>query len=618
MQMHFSGIYAKAMEIFPYEKPNEHQFQIISKITQMPQKGSLLIESPTGSGKTIASMAAIMARLQEHEKLIIVTRTVSQMEAMLREWGRIINGQGEFSTFRQRVDGGLVPLIVPMLGKARLCKQLPVLEKTMGFPKSAVHVLCQSLPCDLYPKPGSKQGGDFQRLLKLNEKILGASKSGTHVLDRLVEEYTKMTACGYFKQRSFLKYASIIVATYPYLNDSMLKGLLKQANVELEDCYILVDEAHNLVNPTSISIEKSDLDIVQMLIGDFSVIKRLQFHIKFGKRVTPGMLGTDDEIALVKDTLTHCTQDLREKYKIAFTDLSHPKVIKVSTFLSRIYSGDIIAKAGTMEIITPTPADLILNLYGSTRIFMSGTFSPIEDYKKMFGLPKAQTLVSKEISLDNQYRAFLHYRGLGSAFKMRGIHMYNLFVRIITQLVATSPRHVMLLCPSYEFLQTLYDHLKDSIEGLMYEQKELPLTHYSNALKQATTRVVLLTVAGGRLSEGVEVVKDGNSMISMVIVVGLPLSPPSEDKAIIRQALAIASGDRRSASKFMQQIPAARKIRQAFGRTIRNKRDRGAMLILDYRAEEMLKADLKLRKVMDPDDMVAQVTQFFAGYQSIA
>ncbi|MHA2027982.1 MAG: DEAD/DEAH box helicase family protein, partial [Candidatus Kariarchaeaceae archaeon] len=73
----FNENYARAMNLFPYEQPNQHQYQIISRILQLKDKGSLLLEAPTGSGKTIASLASLLARRKEGEKIFIIVRTVS-------------------------------------------------------------------------------------------------------------------------------------------------------------------------------------------------------------------------------------------------------------------------------------------------------------------------------------------------------------------------------------------------------------------------------------------------------------------------------------------------------------------------------------------------------------
>ena len=135
-----------ALDLFPYETPNTAQSRIMQNIVALEDHQQLFLESPTGSGKSIASLTSLLARLQEDEKIIIFTRTVSQMEPILREWGRIFS-------YKQVVNG-TAPLILPMLGKARLCKQLPILQKyavELEVHPQSVHVLCKSLPCQLHP-----------------------------------------------------------------------------------------------------------------------------------------------------------------------------------------------------------------------------------------------------------------------------------------------------------------------------------------------------------------------------------------------------------------------------------------------------------------------------------
>ncbi len=88
----FNENYSRAMNLFPYDQPNQHQNQIISRILQLKDKGALLLEAPTGSGKTIASLSSLLVRRNDGERIMVIVRNVSQTEPIIREWGRIVGG----------------------------------------------------------------------------------------------------------------------------------------------------------------------------------------------------------------------------------------------------------------------------------------------------------------------------------------------------------------------------------------------------------------------------------------------------------------------------------------------------------------------------------------------
>ncbi|MCE7734913.1 MAG: hypothetical protein GPJ54_08560, partial [Candidatus Heimdallarchaeota archaeon] len=91
----------------------------------------------------------------------------------------------------------------------------------------------------------------------------------------------------------------------------------------------------------------------------------------------------------------------------------------------------------------------------------------------------------------------------------------------------------------------------------------------------------------------------------------------TKDKAIIRQAMSHAARDKNAAKQFMMQIPLERKVRQAFGRTIRTNKDRGALVILDYRAQDSLKKSLKLTRVRNLDQLKKRLGELYHDFPTL-
>ncbi|MHA2172694.1 MAG: helicase C-terminal domain-containing protein, partial [Candidatus Kariarchaeaceae archaeon] len=607
----------------PYDQPNQHQFQIISRILQLKERGTLLLDAPTGSGKTIASLSSLLARRKKGEKIVIIVRTVSQMEPVMREWGRIIGG---YQGFRDKYDRGEDIMIQPVIGKARLCKQLPIIQQDMKFSSQAVHFLCKSLPCPLIPGEQQFSANQFAKplLRRLNMKLAGQSQKGTPTMDRVMEFYSQLKACGYYKQRELIRHAAIIIATYPYLSGNLLEATLTNMKRVISQVYFLIDEAHNLVSPKSVSLSIEHVEKAIFLFGKLRILQNMRNQMVLSKKVLLHELATNDEIDHLRKVISECVKSVRDKYLITISDLSDDALISLSGFLNAIYEGDIVARKNKLEIVQSTPDLMLSELYGAKLVvFQSGTFQPIISYKKLFGMHGAETLVSRESNTSNQFRCYMRYKGMTSIYKKRKPIMFQTMTEVIFDIVSISPRHILVLCPSYEFKDELSKFIsqyivKNKLSILTLEEdKKTASEEMSNRLIYAVDPYLVLAVAGGKLAEGVEVVHKGNSLISMVIMAGLPYAPPSKDSAIIRQAMTHAARDKSAANQFLMQVPLERKVRQAFGRTIRTDKDRGALIILDYRAEKSLKKSLKLTRVRNMEQLRQRLELLYDGFPSL-
>jgi Rad3-related DNA helicase len=100
--------------------------------------------------------------------------------------------------------------------------------------------------------------------------------------------------------------------------------------------------------------------------------------------------------------------------------------------------------------------------------------------------------------------------------------------------------------------------------------------------------------------------------------VGLPFRKPDQSiDNIIKQVRSKTIGSSEIAKAFDLLIPLLRLIDQAFGRTVRTSVDKGAMIILDYRAESIRSVDKSLRRYSSLERLIRDLNTFFKDYQSI-
>ena len=114
----------------------------------------------------------------------------------------------------------------------------------------------------------------------------------------------------------------------------------------------------------------------------------------------------------------------------------------------------------------------------------------------------------------------------------------------------------------------------------------------------------------GSFSEGVDF---PHNILSMVIVVGLPLSPPSREMEAMLEHMEGRFGARK-ANMYVQVYPAVSRVLQAAGRAIRSETDRAAIVLLDDRymlphVRAAFPADLS---ISCPQDLLGEVASFLS------
>ncbi|MBN2190711.1 MAG: DEAD/DEAH box helicase family protein, partial [Candidatus Aureabacteria bacterium] len=144
--------------------------------------------------------------------------------------------------------------------------------------------------------------------------------------------------------------------------------------------------------------------------------------------------------------------------------------------------------------------------------------------------------------------------------------------------VRISEGRALILFTSYNMLETIWALVKDDIENSGYrvlKQGERNRYRLLETFKKDTGSVLLATES---FWEGIDV--KGESL-SLVVITRLPFKVPTEPVLMSRsEYISMSGGD--SFSEYSLPL-AVIKFRQGFGRLIRHRDDRGAVLVLDRR-----------------------------------
>jgi DNA excision repair protein ERCC-2 len=172
--------------------------------------------------------------------------------------------------------------------------------------------------------------------------------------------------------------------------------------------------------------------------------------------------------------------------------------------------------------------------------------------------------------------------GLTTKFEARDEVMIERIRRLINKLAEEARAHgwgVLVFFPSYELLEWTRETCAD--EAILWEARGASQEEVDSLVREFTSRQgqgrVLCGVAGGRLAEGVDLPAD------LVVVVGVPFSPPSPRQEKLIKRLSEVLGDKERAFTHAVVLPAVWKVVQAAGRAVRKPEDAAVVLLVDDR-----------------------------------
>jgi DNA excision repair protein ERCC-2 len=239
--------------IFPYEYIYPEQLEYMTELKRgLDRRGHMLLEMPSGTGKTISLLSLLVAYLNHHRtekiKLVYCTRTVVEMTKTVEELRRLVARWASD-------DEDLRPLVALCLSaRKNLCLHPEVSALTYT---QEVDAACRTLQagwsdngarCEYY-EPFSTMGPGTVRL-----------PPGIYSLDDLRTFGREMKACPYFLARTALESCDIVIQSYLYLVDPKVSGVVKEALTS--NTIVVMDEGHNVddvcIESMSMVVTKSD------------------------------------------------------------------------------------------------------------------------------------------------------------------------------------------------------------------------------------------------------------------------------------------------------------------------------------------------------------------------
>jgi len=247
-------------------------------------------------------------------------------------------------------------------------------------------------------------------------------------------------------------------------------------------------------------------------------------------------------------------------------------------------------------------------------VHMSGTLEPLEEYRDSIGLPEESPLLRFPSPFPPENLRIMYAEDVTSKYEDISKDAKNLsrMQGYISGIVAGLGRNTAAFFPSYNLLERFADDpgLRSAGRPIFEEERGMPqddLMEIVGKFKKSPNGAVMLAVAGGRISEGIDF---PDKELEVAILVGIPYPKPNARTRALQHFYEVKFS---KGWDYVVKAPATRKMLQSIGRLIRSESDRGIALILDRRAVHF-RPHISAVPTKDP---VGDMKSFFAGGHKI-
>lgn len=574
----------------------------------------VVMESGTGTGKTVSALSGAIDGMPDGCKVVFLTRTKSQHRQVAIECRSISRNRPIVSVAFQ----GRGPSTCPYIANRS--------ELADGTPEE-LSVLCTGLKRDISPDGGC---GYYKAICRESEELcLSYIRSCGPDPSEFVDFCTQIGVCPYEMVKRILPHADVVSAAYTVMFDPGVRmRFLEWMGVSEKETVIIVDEAHNLPsflresksyrltrNSLGLALKEAEASGDPDLGNGTKASNFVKTVITVLDSVIAESVAPGDEDGLIPQG--HLEELLMEASKSASSGLRSTirRLGEVGSGIAgaRLASGKLprshlralarfmtqwmdtggdggyayIAMGGdnpSLEAFCLDPSDAAVPLRTCrASVCMSGTLKPMLQFCNELGLHGAEKEEFPSPFNPENLR-ILCVPDVSSEFEILrpSSEMFDRMTEYIINIANCVKVNTAVFFPSYRVMEMfLSGGLKEKLGRTVFcEEKGMSASELNNLIVgfRTTHGSVLISVCGGRISEGIDF--PGDEM-ELAILVGIPYGTPTARQEALRR---YESGRFRNSWDIVYRTPAVRKMRQAIGRLIRSEKDRGIAVILDRRA----------------------------------
>lgn len=563
---------------FPFASYRKGQRDLAVQAWKAMRQGrQMLVQSPTGTGKTAATLypAVKMFPYEGASKIIYLTAKTTGQKA------------AESCLDLIRAKGGQIKSVT-LSAKERIC------------PGNGI---CTGEECEL-------ARGYYDRLVEARELFF---TEDDFTRSRLEEISLRHRICPWAFSRELHRWADCVVCDLNYVFDpAVASGVLPG---EIEKSALIIDESHNLADRARENFSASlDRSLFLEPAKRFKRKRKLKRMLKAGDERFQSLYSSPNEKAEEPDPLfLGKLRDLAlEIEKILTRDVSLSEEDRQSLFeswskidrflqIAQQYSpsyqmlfqpekSQASDPESTIKLFCIDPSSGLREVLERCRsaIFLSGTLKPMEYYRQLNGCDRDSLFMELPSPYPPEHLLVLVYQSISTRYLEREATLTDL-TRIILDFINSKKGNYLVFFPSYAYLDMAANELDATFKnqessaeirflrqfpGMNETEKLSFLAEFSTENRDS---LVGLAVMGGAFGEGIDLVGE---RLAGAVIVGVGLPGISDERESIRKYFNSSGQD---GFNFSYLVPGMTRVLQAAGRVIRSENDRGAILLIDDR-----------------------------------
>ena len=565
---------------FPHANLRPGQQQMMDAIgLSLKTGGHLMVEAPTGSGKTAASLyPALMHGLAAGRQVVFLTSKTLQQRMAVSIF-RALNAGGAFRTAQIRA-------------KEKMCAN--------------DRVLCHEDFC-----PYAR---DYPAKMERSGLIERLRESHSHFdPDAVFEAARREEVCPFEAQLELARRADAITADYNYVFDpgAALSHLDREG---LASAILLIDEAHNLPDRARKIFSPELLEegfrgaggrLPAQARGLFEELSRIVEEAAGLLKRTAAALEESAPIGeaeppagelreLWKEWEPEFVRYLSWKREIKLA-LAEDAVVDLHFDWQRFMAMLNLFGPGFACVAEKRPAGARLALVcldpgraiapvfkaAASAILFSATLSPLEMTRRLLGLEKERTAaMTLPPHFPRENRKVMILPQVRTTFAARA-KSYGLIASLVAEMSDAQGGNGLVLFPSYKFLEEVAGKMPPIRASLIVQRPNLGQEERENIFKSMACAprggVLLFAVLGGMYAEGVDY---PGELLSAVYIVSPALPQVSFERELLRRYF---DDTEQAGFEYAYLQPGMTRVIQAAGRLIRSETDRGVIALLCQR-----------------------------------
>jgi DNA excision repair protein ERCC-2 len=570
---------------FPFPELRSGQREILEAVDAcLENRDHLLLQAPTGIGKTVAALfPALRYALANDKRVFVLTSKTLQQDMAMKVVGLL--NQGGFHALRLRA-------------KAKMCAN--------------GEVICHEEYCPFAREyHGKLQTSSLVPRLLAHHPLLEP--------DTVYETAKAAEVCPFEVSLDLAGRVQLVACDYNYAFDPYVALSDFSEDQDLGDTILIIDEVHNLLErgrgyySPSLSAAAARRAAEDLFRGSDPVLLELaeiaeKLATLIEEAAAEAIPEADHEprsalAALPEEELWL----LRPLFDGAFVDyLEHRREHKsfraddpfVALYFDFLKLLNVLLQAddpafstlvtrsreeARLQILCKDPSRFLGRVLGRVHsaIGLSATLTPPELYRDLLGFEAHRTT---SLTIPNPFpaenRCIVIDAGVETTWRQRPTH-YPRIARRLSAFAAAIPGNCLALFPSYDFLAQVAGLLEVPGKRLLIQQRsdsDRARSDILDTLRGALLGdVVLLAVAGGVFAEGVDY---PGEMLQGVAVVGPCLPAVCLERELLKEYYQERF---ERGFEYAYVVPGMTRVVQAAGRLLRSPNDRGVISLLDRR-----------------------------------